>query len=451
MLRQMSRRLGMGQGDDDTVMSSATAPSQFNSTWSSGPSVRGLFGRGGEREDLEQQIRTRDNEIKDRSRTLSANDRSLARLQEEVDTERLSAMEDIFMHRIEYERIERHMEGIERRIITLDHDTKDLDAVHEYADLIKSVAPKSGVDSAYVLKLKSQLAKAVKKMDGTTEQIAQVERSCDEVVASLQTEIKEVVADRCKTELDLKKQVEDVEMAHEAVEQELTATIAENRRTLGKLQKKLKRREKRSGTLNASKDSLNMSECSVSSSSSEGEGSDDEWEGLGNEAMLQKLKDQLKSIQDAKNLGQHALSQQLAEKNKELQTHTNAVKQLDAAIHNNDFSLLPPKLGKKSSRRSGKSSRSRQRNDWDASKSRSMSTLPSGSETGTNDTNNEDNDAFGFPKKSFDAHTEKKSFDAGFASTDFGGAPSTFDSTSSNFGQGFPSLTEEANEDEDEE
>lgn len=79
----------------------------------------------------------------------------LAALQKEIEEERLKQMEAAILHCLE----------------ALERDMQDKDAINKYANLIKGVAPKSGVDSQYVMKLQSQLVKAVKKMDSTSQQM----------------------------------------------------------------------------------------------------------------------------------------------------------------------------------------------------------------------------------------------------------------------------------------
>jgi chromosome segregation ATPase len=192
----------------------------------------------GERGDLEKQVRARDSTISTLEKTRLEKHQELAALQKELEEERLRQMKEAILHRIETERLKRQTKAVEERLEALEKDMQDKDAIHEYANLIKGVAPKGGVDSQYVMKLQSQLAKAVKKMDATAHQMAQVEHSCEEVVTSLKKEISEIVEDRCRTELELRKQLELLEEQKVEMQAEYDHRIRENQKELERLKEK---------------------------------------------------------------------------------------------------------------------------------------------------------------------------------------------------------------------
>jgi chromosome segregation ATPase len=193
----------------------------------------------GPRGDLEKQIRDRDSNISSLEKIRLEKHAELAALQKELEEERLRQMKESILHRIEVERLKRQTKAVEERLEALEKDMQDKDAIHEYANLIKGVAPKGGVDSQYVMKLQSQLAKAVKKMDATAHQMAQVEQSCEEVVGSLKKEISEIVEDRCRTELELRKQLELLEEQKAEMQAEYDDRIRENQKELDRLKSKV--------------------------------------------------------------------------------------------------------------------------------------------------------------------------------------------------------------------
>jgi chromosome segregation ATPase len=192
----------------------------------------------GARGDLEKEIRVRDANISSLEKTRLEKHQELAALQKELEEERLRQMKEAILHRIETERLKRQTKAVEERLEALEKDMQDKDAIHEYANLIKGVAPKGGVDSSYVMKLQSQLAKAVKKMDATAHQMVQVEQSCEEVVSSLKKEISEIVEDRCRTELELRKQLELLEEQKAEMQAEYDDRIQENQREMERLKEK---------------------------------------------------------------------------------------------------------------------------------------------------------------------------------------------------------------------
>lgn len=193
----------------------------------------------GVRADLEKEVRARDTELSTLEKTRLEKHQELEALQKELEEERLRQMKESILHRIEVERIKRQTKAVEDRVQALETDMMDKEAIQEYANLIKGVAPKGGVDSQYVMKLQSQLAKAVKKMDTTAHQMAQVEQSCEDVINSLKKEISEIVEDRCRTELELRKQLELLEEQKAEMQAEYDDRIRENQVELERLKGKV--------------------------------------------------------------------------------------------------------------------------------------------------------------------------------------------------------------------
>jgi chromosome segregation ATPase len=189
-----------------------------------------------ERTQLEKVVR--DGTISALEKARVEKQQQLAALEAELEKERLTQMKEALMHKIESERIKRQTANAEERLKCLETDMQDKAAIHEYANLIKGVAPKSGVDSQYVVKLQSQLQKAVAKMEATTEQMNALEGNSREVVDSLTAEIAELVEDRCRTELELRKQLEVLETQKRDVQGEYEDRIRENLKTLQALKAK---------------------------------------------------------------------------------------------------------------------------------------------------------------------------------------------------------------------
>mmetsp|Transcript_7594 Transcript_7594/g.8670 ORF Transcript_7594/g.8670 Transcript_7594/m.8670 type:complete len:310 (-) Transcript_7594:160-1089(-) len=187
------------------------------------------------RTSLERSVRSRDTTISSMEKKRLEKEQELGALQKELEEERLKQMEEAILHRLEADRLQRQTEAMEERLEALERDMQDKDAIHEYANLIKGVAPKSGVDSQYVMKLQSQLAKAVKKMEATSQQMELVEHSCNEVVASLKTEITEIVEDRCRTELELRKQLELLEEQKAEMQKDYDDQITKNQGEMERL------------------------------------------------------------------------------------------------------------------------------------------------------------------------------------------------------------------------
>ena len=191
-----------------------------------------------QRASLERSIRGRDSTVSSMEKKRQEKEAELAALQKELEHERLKQMEEAILHRLEADRLQRQTQAMEERLAALERDMQDKDAIYEYANLIKGVAPKNGVDSQYVMKLQSQLAKAVKKMEATSQQMEMVEQSCNEVVASLKLEIKEIVEDRCRTELELRKQLELLEEQKAEMQKDYDEQIRRNQEEMERLQQR---------------------------------------------------------------------------------------------------------------------------------------------------------------------------------------------------------------------
>ena len=190
------------------------------------------------RDNLEDKVRERDEMVIALEKVRQEKQKELEALQKEFEEERLIQMKEQLVHKIESDRLKKQTKSVNERLETLEKDMRDKQAIHEYATLIKGVAPQGGVDSQYLIKLQNQLAKAVKKMEGTTAKMNQIENSCDQVVNSLRSEIADIVEDRCRTELELRKQLEVLKEKTREMQGEYDERIKENQLTLENLKTK---------------------------------------------------------------------------------------------------------------------------------------------------------------------------------------------------------------------
>lgn len=191
-----------------------------------------------ERTKLEAEVRQRDASISALEKARLEKQQELAALEKDLEGERLGQMKEALVHKIESERIKRQTAHTEERLKALEQDMQDKAAIHEYANLIKGVAPKGGVDSQYVTKLQSQLQKAVKKMENTSEQMKELEDQSRSTVDGLTTEIATLVEERCRTELELRKQMEVLQEQKKEMQLEYEKRIRDNLKTLQALRAK---------------------------------------------------------------------------------------------------------------------------------------------------------------------------------------------------------------------
>jgi DNA repair exonuclease SbcCD ATPase subunit len=190
------------------------------------------------RTELESHVRQRDASISALEKARLEKKVELTELERLLEDERLQQMKEALTHKIESERIKRQTTHAEERLQALEHDMQDKAAIHEYANLIKGVAPKGGVDSQYVVKLQAQLQKAVKKMESTTTHMKELEDNSTEVVDTLSKDISVLVEERCSTELELRKQMEVLVEQKKDMQNEYENRILENLKTLQALRAK---------------------------------------------------------------------------------------------------------------------------------------------------------------------------------------------------------------------
>jgi chromosome segregation ATPase len=187
---------------------------------------------------LEAQVQDRDAMISTIEKARQEKFQELEEIEQQLADEKLVQMKEALIHKIESERIKRQTENSGERLKALETDMQDKAAIHEYANLIKGVAPKGGVDAQYVQKLQSQLQKAVKKMETTNEQMKDLEKQSTETVDGLTREIAQLVETRCRTELELRKQMDVLQEQKRDMQVNYETRIRENLKTLQALRAK---------------------------------------------------------------------------------------------------------------------------------------------------------------------------------------------------------------------
>lgn len=187
---------------------------------------------------LEEEVQERDAMISaiEKARVEKVNE--LKHVENQLGEEKLAQMKEALIHKIESERIKRQTENAAERLKALETDMQDKAAIHEYANLIKGVAPKGGVDAQYVQKLQSQLQKAVKKMESTTEQMKELESQSTDTIDGLTKDIAVLVEGRCRTELELRKQMDVLLEQKRDMQLNYESRIRENLKTLQALRAK---------------------------------------------------------------------------------------------------------------------------------------------------------------------------------------------------------------------
>mmetsp|Transcript_16210 Transcript_16210/g.46579 ORF Transcript_16210/g.46579 Transcript_16210/m.46579 type:complete len:495 (+) Transcript_16210:272-1756(+) len=126
--------------------------------------------------------------------------------QSDLDLMRANRQQEQRVYKLELHKLECEKSALEKRIQVLLRDMDDKNAMGEYAMLIKKAAPNT-VDSTYVLKLQSQLAKAMHQMGTIQNQLTLTQQACDGIVKELRDEMRKITERNSTTEIDYLNQI----------------------------------------------------------------------------------------------------------------------------------------------------------------------------------------------------------------------------------------------------
>lgn len=111
-------------------------------------------------------------------------------------------------------------------------------SLHVYADILKEAAPES-VDSSYVVRMQSQLCKAMHSMGILEHQLAIVNSISSEVVKSQKEAITSVVDEKSAMELEVMNELMAIDDARREIEEEWKAKLEKEQLKLVKLRAEL--------------------------------------------------------------------------------------------------------------------------------------------------------------------------------------------------------------------
>ncbi|KAL7531126.1 hypothetical protein ACHAWF_003642 [Thalassiosira exigua] len=154
-----------------------------------------------QRDSLEHQVGRRDAYIGRLQSDLDKMQPQLAQYQRDHHTLRRQVLESTHRHAIAIKLWRRTNDGLRARVECFENETTPA-AAREIANLIRDAAPPNK-DSAYLMMLQDQLAKATVKLDHLGSQTEIVLHKGEEVVESLREEMNEVIRERCRMELEL--------------------------------------------------------------------------------------------------------------------------------------------------------------------------------------------------------------------------------------------------------
>lgn len=129
-------------------------------------------------------------------------DETLAAVLSEMAEMRAKHAEETARHELEVQALKRKNAALAKRAAAIDKDIDDKFALHEYAKMIQDAGGSHTVDSAYVIRLKSQLTKSLHKMGVMSNQLEMANEDNEAEVKALQNEIVEARNTSTKAEME---------------------------------------------------------------------------------------------------------------------------------------------------------------------------------------------------------------------------------------------------------
>ena len=163
-----------------------------------------------ERVELENMVRVADSTIiqLEKQRVKTRDDYDVA--ENEFEEAKLGEMKEKLFFKVEVDRLKKKNHVTNERVKRLGEDMQDASASVEYATLIvEPPADKNDKEKAqnYVLKLQKQVIEAVENMQAAPKKLASLVDNFDEAVTKLRTQLMEIMEERSRTELQLRKQI----------------------------------------------------------------------------------------------------------------------------------------------------------------------------------------------------------------------------------------------------
>ena len=142
--------------------------------------------------------------------------------------------EDAELHKQKLTKYEMEENEVSQRMSQLQKEMKNSATLYEYVQLLRDAAAQSSSvqDSSYILRLQSQLMKAMHQMGMTDNQIKLYQNQCNSMAKSLRDEITALVEERCVKEVQLMNELGMLHGEMKDMEDEYSKKIEERRREL---------------------------------------------------------------------------------------------------------------------------------------------------------------------------------------------------------------------------
>ncbi len=179
---------------------------------------------------LEDRINKRDQHIMKLEHDLQKLQQQHTQLTKDTATIRRQQLESTHRHAVAIRLWRRTNDGLSSRVECFERETTPA-AAREIAALIRDAAPPNK-DSAYLMMLQDQLAKATIKLEHLASQTDIVLHKGEEVVESLREEMNEVIRERCRMEIEL---MDQEDMLEEDMKRLVMRTERRLKRVMGEI------------------------------------------------------------------------------------------------------------------------------------------------------------------------------------------------------------------------
>jgi len=194
-----------------------------------------------ERVALENNVRVGDTTIKALEKKRVKDRHEYDKVENEYEEAKLSENKEKLFFQVEMDRLKKKNNVTDARVEALASDMRDTGASGEYATLIvEPPTDKNDKEKAktYVLKLQKQVIEAVENMQAAPKKLAVLVDNFDEAVTKLRTQLMEIMDERSRTELQLRKQMYTLKEEMEEMEERYKEQIQDSEDRLATLKAK---------------------------------------------------------------------------------------------------------------------------------------------------------------------------------------------------------------------
>eukprot|EP00562_Extubocellulus_spinifer_P033596 CAMPEP_0178698362 /NCGR_PEP_ID=MMETSP0699-20121125/10489_1 /TAXON_ID=265572 /ORGANISM="Extubocellulus spinifer, Strain CCMP396" /LENGTH=338 /DNA_ID=CAMNT_0020344403 /DNA_START=1025 /DNA_END=2041 /DNA_ORIENTATION=- len=191
---------------------------------------------GNEPEELSEEAKQK-KRIETLEKARDEQDQTLTAVLTEMVDHRADAEEMKTRHKLEVDRLNRENEHLKKRL-ELMRTSRDMDdklALHEYAKIIQQQTP-DVTDTAYIMRLKSQLIKSVQQIGILSDQLSLVNEENETEVKDLHKQIVEAQNARTKAEMEFMNDLFVMERQCNEVKEDYEAKLTSQQELIAQLQ-----------------------------------------------------------------------------------------------------------------------------------------------------------------------------------------------------------------------